>query len=568
MQTFVRIFLSLAIVLGTLTIAPITVEAQQRSRQSATATASHRSGSQGNRSSATASSRNNSNRSSASQGNRTSQRSKAQQSSRGTSQRSKAQQSSRSTSQRSKAQQSSRTSTRGNDRTSARQADNRRRTQSRAQEAEEVTTNETQQQEQVTETTTSTSRSKARQADNSSRNRQKASSSKNGKQSSKAASKAKSSKQSKASAKATQRPQSKADNNRKSVRTDNKSKSAKTDGSRTDKKTSKKDSKKEAKKEAQEQKRAEKEIERAEKKEARDNKREQLTRKNSKVDVIGEGPAYNEGIEKEKPEWTPTHILGFGPRGGMSSFLPKTERWPASRPANLGYNASFDIDYTFAMINKKGYGFGIRTGVSAGYTSNGQNVYLVEHTPYTDLYGNLIEYTITAKSVNEVNSQLIIEVPVQFNIRVHGFYADLGVRLQVPMIPSFTQKIENVNIDAYYPQYDVHVANDMSTGLLAEAEFNKKGTWDSSKFGVLVAGEIGYYIPLSTHLMLGLGLYGGYSVYNLQSAFTPTNRLFTINQVGESPTSANITATTLNKAYTQSQGYFDLGAKLTLNVKF
>ena len=332
--------------------------------------------------------------------------------------------------------------------------------------------------------------------------------------------------------------------------------------------------------EARAEKEATKEIEKAEKQEARDKaraekreaekqKRDELTSRNSKVDVVGEGTKYEQGVDKQPAAWVPTHIIGIGPRGGMSSFLPKTEQWPAWRPANIGFNGSVDLDYTFAMINSKGWGFGFRTGVSAGYTQNGQGVYLIEETPYTDAKGNDIDYTITAKSVKELNSQLNIEVPLQFNIRLHGFYADLGVRFQLPLIQKFTQTIEDVKVDAYYSQYDVHVVNSTATGLLAEADHNKSGKWDGSKFSILVAGEIGYYIPLSKHLLLGLGLYAGYSVYTIQSAqLNPTGKLFTITGVGETDKSAAITATTLNKAYTKDQGYFDLGAKLSLNVKF
>ena len=265
--------------------------------------------------------------------------------------------------------------------------------------------------------------------------------------------------------------------------------------------------------------------------------------------------------------WVPQHIIGLAPKAGISSFLPENGIWVASRPANLGYVGALDIDYSLLFVNNHDFGVGVHVGATIGYTKNGQSVYLIENIPgYKDVLGNVIDYRIIADQVTEQNSQLQAEIPVQLALRVKGFYANLGVRFQIPFMQKFTQSIGDVSVDAYYTQYDVHVTDKPAIGLLAEADKQQQGNWNGSKWGVAVAGELGYYIPCTEHFMIGIGLFADYMVYN-QFTANPTGRLFDVSGVGVGPKSAVVHASTLSEAYTRKQGYFDLGAKLSFCIK-
>ncbi len=273
-----------------------------------------------------------------------------------------------------------------------------------------------------------------------------------------------------------------------------------------------------------------------------------------------------EKAEEEQFDWLPQQIIAFGPKGGLASFLPQNGKWPASRPGNMGYIGAFDIDYTYTAMNHRQFGIGVHTGLTVGYTSNRQSVYLLEQFPYTDVLGNEIDYRITADNVTERNSELVVSIPVQLALRYKGFYANLGVRAQLPLMQKFTQTITDVSVDAYYKQYDVHVVDKPATGLLAKADYNMQGDWQGSKVDILLSGELGYYIPVGEKLVVGLGLFADYSVWSLYSN-ERLGRVFSVSGVGEGPQTAVVRAATLNSAYTNSLGFFDVGAKISFGVK-
>lgn len=276
-------------------------------------------------------------------------------------------------------------------------------------------------------------------------------------------------------------------------------------------------------------------------------------------------PAKSNGI------MTPHHIIGIGAQAGLASFLPQSTSLnrPAARPANMGFNALGDISYTFLMLNQRQAGVGFRTGVAVGWVRAGQRVFLNETFTMDDPspVNNYIDYTITSKQVREINTAMLIEVPLMLAFKVQGFYFNVGVKAQLPMLTKYTQTITDPHITAYYRDLGVPVTDNTATGLVSAEDLNKSGDWTTSKFNLLVGGELGYFIPLTQHLALGLGLHGDYCVYTLYSNPGASGQLFNITGVGVTPI-ATVNTGTMSENLTTKTGFFDVGAKISLNITF
>lgn len=276
-------------------------------------------------------------------------------------------------------------------------------------------------------------------------------------------------------------------------------------------------------------------------------------------------PAQSNGI------MTPHHIIGIGAQAGLASFLPQSTSLnrPAARPANMGFNALGDISYTFLMLNQRQAGVGFRTGVAVGWVRAGQRVFLNETFTMDDpsLVNTYIDYTITSKQVREINTAMLIEVPLMLAFKVQGFYFNVGVKAQLPMLTKYTQTITDPHITAYYRDLGVPVTDNTATGLVSAEDLNKSGDWTTSKFNLLVGGELGYFIPLTQHLALGLGLHGDYCVYTLYSNPGASGQLFNITGVGVTPI-ATVNTGTMSENLTTKTGFFDVGAKISLNITF
>lgn len=276
-------------------------------------------------------------------------------------------------------------------------------------------------------------------------------------------------------------------------------------------------------------------------------------------------PAQSNGI------MTPHHIIGIGAQSGLASFLPQSTSLnrPAARPANMGFNALGDISYTFLMLNQRQAGVGFRTGVAVGWVRAGQRVFLNETFTMDDPspVNTYIDYTITSKQVREINTAMLIEVPLMLAFKVQGFYFNVGVKAQLPMLTKYTQTITDPHITAYYRDLGVPVTDNTATGIVSAEDLNKSGDWTTSKFNLLVGGELGYFIPLTQHLALGLGLHGDYCVYTLYSNPGASGQLFNITGVGVTPI-AIVNTGTMSENLTTKTGFFDVGAKISLNITF
>ena len=197
-----------------------------------------------------------------------------------------------------------------------------------------------------------------------------------------------------------------------------------------------------------------------------------------------------------------THVVGVGVRGGGAHFLQKMQAEEVKR--QTGGNINLDLNYT-CYFQVPVIECGIRTGLSFGYSTSGLKGSLHETFTNQDYYGNTLEYTVDFASVKERTQQLQLEIPIMVAIRWKGLVANAGPKLMIPVWRRAAQEHSMPTVDAYYPDFDVHVTVEVITGSVTNPdEMNGKGQWCSPVFNFMLGFELGYEWRLQEQHLLGL----------------------------------------------------------------
>ncbi len=198
-----------------------------------------------------------------------------------------------------------------------------------------------------------------------------------------------------------------------------------------------------------------------------------------------------------------SHVIGVGIRGGGAHFLQKMQADEVKR--QTGGNANLDLNYTCYFPTRTALECGVRTGLSLGYSTSGLKGSLHETFTNTDYLGNTIEYTVDFESVKERTQELQLEIPIMVALRWKGLVANVGPKLMIPVWRRATQEHSVPTVDAYYPDFDVHVTDEVITGSVTNPDaMNGKGQWCAPVFNFMLGFELGYEWRLKEQHLLGL----------------------------------------------------------------
>ena len=202
-------------------------------------------------------------------------------------------------------------------------------------------------------------------------------------------------------------------------------------------------------------------------------------------------------------------VLSLGLRGGADFLMPQTDQ---KAHTQLGVAGSFDIGYTYYWPTQSG-DWGIRTGVSIGYShANTQVDFSHQYTQY-DYIGNEMLYT-TSGTINAALQRVFSDVPIMLAFRYNGFAMQIGLKAQLTAWSQSRQQLQNPIIDAYYVPYNVHVINELITGEVATEDMKEQTQGRAPFFSFLVAGQIGYEAKLKEDRRIGIAAYVNYNVWN------------------------------------------------------
>lgn len=263
------------------------------------------------------------------------------------------------------------------------------------------------------------------------------------------------------------------------------------------------------------------------------------------------------------------HQISAAVRAGVTSFIGTSEDYKST----IGFQTMLDLQYAyyFKRDNAKQPYFGFLTGISAGYVSSGYTGSVFDSYSTTDSEGDRIDYTITANEVKTQVSQVQLQVPIMFSMMYNGLYVNVGPRFTIPVYSPYTQKIDNVDIQAYYEPYGVTLSNKVITGKVFDDQLSSSGTWQGPTFMLDISAEIGYAFSVADGHMLSVGAYFDYNVYNNYKPTPSANQsMINISQVGadELCPPPTVEVLPLVSTYIDKLSCFNAGLKLVYHLNF
>lgn len=197
-----------------------------------------------------------------------------------------------------------------------------------------------------------------------------------------------------------------------------------------------------------------------------------------------------------------THMLQYGVRGGMAFGVGSVA---SEARTSLGGIGATDIGYTY-YTPVSSMDMGVHTGLSFGYRQMAMGHALHEQFTNTDYLGNDMHYTIMG-NVALRQRDVFCEVPVMFALRSDGLVFNAGAKLCPSLWQQNMQELSHVSIDAYYPLTDVHVTNELITGLLPEEQYRQVKSASMASFSLSAGFELGYEWEVSRTNTVGFQLF-------------------------------------------------------------
>jgi len=205
----------------------------------------------------------------------------------------------------------------------------------------------------------------------------------------------------------------------------------------------------------------------------------------------------------------------FGLRCGVENY------WLQANPTLQTSHqpaGNLDIRYGFYGPSDKPTQFGLQLGLGLGYAKSTFKGDFQEQYTNTDYLELEMQYNTSAAYQNTLH-RLSLEVPLLVSMRSHGFVLGVGAKFQMPVWTQSRQSLSNVMVDAYYPRYDVHVPNELITGIVENTESSGANLWQNAKYNVLVSLQTGYEWQVNPQHHIGLMVYVDYNVWN---SYKPT----------------------------------------------
>ena len=256
-----------------------------------------------------------------------------------------------------------------------------------------------------------------------------------------------------------------------------------------------------------------------------------------------------------------TSVLSVGVRGGGQMWLPSAATGVTAKvQSGLGYTGALDLRYTYygEVANNVSLGVGIGFGAGYGTTAlKGTNTDVFSNTDYL---GNQLDYTVTA-AFRQTDQWVKGEASLLFAMRFGGVTVNIGPRFMMPFAASRLLTITQSTIDAYFPQYNVHVVNELTTGVL-QTPFVRKENVSLPQYNLLLAAEIGYEWAFDAHIV-GVQAYMDCGVWNINSsAALQLTRLIFVSPITDATNPPPTVTVASPEMYVTGRRYLDFGIRV------
>lgn len=257
-----------------------------------------------------------------------------------------------------------------------------------------------------------------------------------------------------------------------------------------------------------------------------------------------------------------TSVFSVGVRGGGETYLLSAVSGAMGEfKPSIGLTGTLDVRYIYYHSLNNRFEIGVALGAGVGYGTSGLKGTHTDRYSNTDYLGNQIDYNVNA-AFSQTDRFAKAEASLLLALRYSGVTLQVGPRFMAPFASSSSAAVESANIDAYYPQYDVHVVNKDITGNIT-TPYSLATTPSLPKYDVLMAMELGYEWSLTNKSSLGVQLYADVSVWGQQStsssSVAPLIQVMPITDASMPVPAVNVNTPADEIAYRR---YIDFGLRL------
>lgn len=203
--------------------------------------------------------------------------------------------------------------------------------------------------------------------------------------------------------------------------------------------------------------------------------------------------------------------IGYAPKGGSID----TDATLGGTAAGHGAAA---VALQYAYFWHPEWGFSIGVGASS-YGSHATNSFVRSWQDQTDTNGERYEHRIDARDIEERQHTWMIDVPVEFDYQhlfksqKAGLYLGLGANVGIPVSTQYKVLNGEVEHIGYYDKWNLEIRG--------HRDFYTESTTTTKTTKMLlpaVAGtaKIGFFFPVNENVDILLGLYGRYTLNNIQ----------------------------------------------------
>ncbi len=274
--------------------------------------------------------------------------------------------------------------------------------------------------------------------------------------------------------------------------------------------------------------------------------------------------AYADSVEQANAPKTIDRFT-IGVRGGVASMMQDLGQ---VGKAKVGFDVLLDLQYAHYWPTKKHHNVGLLLGVSAAFARNNTKGPELADYMLPTIDGD-VNYHIEGSVNSLVMNEAQIEVPIMFSLVTKGgFFLNVGPKLLVPVYSFYNQDLTASDITATFVKEGVSVTNDLVTGLFPSAQVNQKGQWHNAMIYVMAAGELGYEFKLKGGDSFGLGVYGGYSLFNNYKQLAQPVPSYVQISAPSATSTAVVDVKCASDVHANKLGYWDAGLKLAYHFNW
>ena len=260
----------------------------------------------------------------------------------------------------------------------------------------------------------------------------------------------------------------------------------------------------------------------------------------------------------------PVNRFTIGVRGGAASMMQNLGEVGQGK---VGFDVALDLQYAHYWKTEKEHNLGILVGASAAFARNNVKGTTMNNFTLPSCDGD-IAYHITGEIENLAMNEVQVEVPVMFSMVLNnGFFLNVGPKLMVPVYSFYKQNLSGADITATFVKEGVTATNEVVTGKFVSDPVSY-GKWHNAVIHLMVAGELGYEFKLKNNDAIGLGVYGGYSVYNNYKQLGQPQPSHVQIDVPTATSVAGVKVVCASDVYMNKLGFWDAGLKVAYHFNW